>query len=193
MTTANPLQGQRLRLDAVDLERDPPAMIAWSRDSEFLRLLQTNVVRPWTVPDLRKWIEDDIGGDELKDTVYFFVVRRLADGRLLGTVDLGIDAWAHRNAWIGIGLGDRDTWSQGYGSEALRLLLHFAFVELNLHRVTLGVFAYNPRAIRAYEKLGFVLEGRQRERLRRDGQRYDQLIMGLLRSEWQAAQPAEAA
>lgn len=186
--TANPLHGERLRLAAIDLDQDLPAIAAWSRDTEFLRLLQTNTIRPWTVPELKKWIAEDLGDDEPKDTAYAFVIRRLSDDRVLGTLDLMISEWSHRDAWIGIGLGDRATWSQGYGTEAMRLLLRFAFGELNLHRVTLSVFGYNPRAIRSYEKVGFVHEGAQRERLRRDGHRHDLLIMGLLRSEWQAAQ-----
>ena len=185
--TAHPLPGERLRLAAIDLDQDLPAIAAWSRDTEFLRLLQTNVARPWTVPELRKWIDDELGADEPKQEAYLFVARRLSDDRVLGTLDLMISEWTHRDAWIGIGLGDRATWNQGYGTEAMRLLLRFAFVELNLFRVTLSVFGYNPRAIRVYERLGFVHEGAQRERLRRDGRRYDLLIMGLLRSEWQAA------
>jgi RimJ/RimL family protein N-acetyltransferase len=184
--TAPHLTGERLRLAAIDLDKDLPAIAAWSRDTEFLRLLQTNVARPLTVPVLRQWVEDDLGVDEPKQGAYTFVARRLADDAVLGTLDLMIPEWVHRDAWIGIGLGDRTTWSQGYGREAMRLLLRFAFMELNLFRVTLSVFSYNPRAIHVYEQLGFVHEGAQRERLRRDGQRYDMLLMGLLRSEWQA-------
>lgn len=142
------------------------------------------------MPYLRKYIEDDLARDEPKQDAYLFIARRLTDDVILGTLDLMIPEWAHRDGWIGIGLGDRATWGQGYGTEAMRLLLRFAFAELNLFRVTLSVFAYNPRAIHVYEQLGFVLEGAQRERLRRDGQRYDLLLMGLLRSEWQAAQGA---
>jgi len=188
--TANPLTGPRLRLAALDLDKDLPAIAAWSRDTEFLRLLQTNVARPWTVPELRKWIEDEQGTDEPKAEAYLFVARRLADDAVLGTLDLTISAWAHRDAWLGIGLGDRATWNQGYGREALRLLLRFAFMELNLFRVTLSVFSYNLRAIRVYAQLGFVPEGAERQRLRRDGQLYDLLFMGLLRTEWQASQGA---
>ena len=70
----------------------------------------------------------------------------------------------------------------------MRIILRYAFDELNLKRVTLNVFDYNPRAIRSYEKAGFKLEGRQREALHKDGQRYDILYMGILRDEWDAGQ-----
>ena len=60
------------------------------------------------------------------------------------------------------------------------------FNELNLHRVSLDVFEYNPRAIRSYEKVGFVFEGRTRKFLNREGQRWDMIFMGILRSEWEA-------
>ena len=64
-------------------------------------------------------------------------------------------------------------------------MLRFAFNELNLWRVTLGVYAYNPRAIRSYEKAGFRREGLVRGDCRRDGQRWDSVFMGILREEWQ--------
>lgn len=66
----------------------------------------------------------------------------------------------------------------------MRLALRFAFMELNLHRVTLDVFEYNPRAIRSYEKAGFREEGRRRQLLLRNGRRWDEIEMGILREEW---------
>ncbi len=68
----------------------------------------------------------------------------------------------------------------------MRLLLTFAFDELNLHRVQLTVFSYNRPAIALYEKLGFQREGTFREFLQRDGRRHDMFLYGLLRREWQA-------
>jgi RimJ/RimL family protein N-acetyltransferase len=86
---------------------------------------------------------------------------------------------------MGISLGDREYWGKGYGSDAMRLLLRYAFHELNLHRVSLNVFEYNPRAIRSYEKVGFVHEGRMRKFLNREGKRWDILYMGITRQEWE--------
>ncbi len=93
---------------------------------------------------------------------------------------------------MGIGIGERDYWGRGYGTDAMQVLLRYAFDELNLHRVSLGVFEYNTRAIRAYEKAGFVVEGRGPQELHRDGRRWDMIFMGILREEWQRAR-ADAA
>ena len=69
----------------------------------------------------------------------------------------------------------------------MRLLLQYAFLEVNLQRVTLAVFEYNPRAIRSYEKAGFRHEGRMRKVLNKEGRRWDMLFMGVLRDEWMQA------
>ncbi|MGQ0601025.1 MAG: GNAT family N-acetyltransferase, partial [Anaerolineales bacterium] len=61
----------------------------------------------------------------------------------------------------------------------------YGFTELNLHRVSLGVFSYNGRAVRSYEKAGFRIEGRSRQAVSRDGQRFDDVWMGILREEWE--------
>ena len=86
---------------------------------------------------------------------------------------------------MSISLGDFANWGKGYGNEATRLALGFAFNELHLHRVQLTVFDYNPRAIHLYEKLGFQQEGIYREFLQRDGRRFDMYLYGLLRHEWE--------
>ncbi|HSH03060.1 MAG TPA: GNAT family protein [Anaerolineae bacterium] len=74
---------------------------------------------------------------------------------------------------------------QGYGTEATRLMLQYAFEFLNLHRVELEVYAFNARAAHVYEKVGFRREGVRREVLLWDGEYYDAIVMGLLKREWQ--------
>jgi RimJ/RimL family protein N-acetyltransferase len=87
---------------------------------------------------------------------------------------------------VGIGIGEAEYRGKGYGTDAMQVILGFAFRELNLHRVSLSVFEYNPRAIRSYEKAGFRHEGRLRAEINRDGRRWDVLMMGILRTEWEA-------
>ncbi|NTU75527.1 MAG: GNAT family N-acetyltransferase [Anaerolineaceae bacterium] len=101
---------------------------------------------------------------------------------------VGLDGlnWSARNAWVGIGIGDPEYWGKGFGSDAMRIILRFAFLELNLWRVNLNVFEYNERAQKSYLKVGFREEGRLRQWMRRDGRRWDLIYMGVLRSDWEA-------
>jgi RimJ/RimL family protein N-acetyltransferase len=180
------LQGALVRLAAPNPETDAETIAAWSRDSEFQHLLETGVPRPWTARAVRADIAETVGDEKPREQVFPFVIRVLADNQLIGFTDLEVNHWSQRNGWIGIGIGPRAFWNKGYGTDAMRVLMRFAFTELNLERLTLNVFAYNERAQRSYLKAGFQVEGRQRERLRRGRRRYDMIFMGILRGEWQS-------
>ena len=114
---------------------------------------------------------------------YPFSVRTLAEDKLIGFFGLFVDL-IHSEAWVGIGIGERDFWSKGYGTDMMKLCLRYAFMELGVQRVSLGLHEYNPRALRSYEKAGFQLEGRTRKDALREGKRTDTLWMGILREEW---------
>jgi RimJ/RimL family protein N-acetyltransferase len=107
-------------------------------------------------------------------------------GRFVGTARLHSILWADRKATVALGIFDRRFWSHGYGTEALRLLMRLAFDDLGLHRLRLRVLHYNLRAIRCYEKCGFVREGVERESALVDGVWHDDVLMGILESEYRA-------
>jgi RimJ/RimL family protein N-acetyltransferase len=186
MTNPSLFEGKLVRLAAWDPETDATSFARWSTDSEYLRLFGAEPAYPQPVGAHKKQLER-----LAKRTDQFtFLIYPLApaDAEAIGLVELDGIAWAHGEGWLGIGLGDRDYWGQGYGTDATHLILRFGFTELNLHRISLTVFDYNTRALQVYRKLGFVEEGRAREFLQRDGRRWDMIFMGLLRSEWQAQQ-----
>jgi len=178
------LQGSLVRLAAPNPETEAETIAGWSRDPEFQRLLVTGAPRLWTASGVKADFAEGLSDDRPSEQRFEFVIRTLADGQLIGFTDLEVNDWSQRNAWVSIGIGPRDFWGHGYGSDAMQVLLRFAFTELNLERVTLNVFAYNERAQRSYLKVGFQPEGRQRQRLRRGGQHYDMIFMGILRDEW---------
>jgi RimJ/RimL family protein N-acetyltransferase len=93
--------------------------------------------------------------------------------------------WRSRNAELGIFIGDKSFWDQGYGTEVMGVLLKHGFSTMNLYRISLRVFEDNPRAIRSYEKAGFVHEGRMRQAEFHDGAYHDVLFMSVLRPEWE--------
>jgi RimJ/RimL family protein N-acetyltransferase len=180
MNTTKLLSGARVRLDAL-AEGDLPVLAQWYQDAEFLRLFDATPAAPRTEQALRQWLADRSRSQES-----FLLGVRLLDGdELIGVVELDGILWSQQVGWLSIGIGAPERRGQGYGAEALRLLLNFAFGELNLHRVQLTVFSYNSPAIALYEKLGFQREGAYREFLQRDGQRYDMYLYGLLRREWE--------
>jgi RimJ/RimL family protein N-acetyltransferase len=105
-------------------------------------------------------------------------------GRLIGTCALSQLDPDNGSALFHITIGEKDAWGRGYGTEATRLLVDHAFTGLGLHRVALTVFAFNQRAIRSYRSVGFVMEGRAREAIWREGRWWDEISMSILDSEW---------
>jgi RimJ/RimL family protein N-acetyltransferase len=170
--------GKLVHLTIVDPEKDAEMLTKWDHDSEYDRLLNAGAAYMWPPKMMKEWIEKE------KD-IYFFIIRTLADDQPIGLVDLSGFNWSARSAWVGIGLGERDFWGKGYGTDAMQVILRYAFEELNLNRVNLDVFEYNERAKKSYLKCGFVEEGRTRKAMTRDGKRWDIIYMGILRSEWE--------
>jgi len=172
--------GKSVRLTAANGDGDAEIVARWSRDTEYHRLSDDDPAYPQSTKQAKAWLERD------DDRGFRFLIRTLSDQRLIGGVGLWIQNWAQGEAWVGIGIGERDCWGNGYGTDAMQLIVRYAFTELNLRRVSLGVFARNARAIRSYEKAGFRREGLVRGDCRRDGQRWDTVFMGILREEWEA-------
>ena len=150
----------------------------------MLRLLDSDAARPRTA----KFYEATVTRHAESENGYPFSIRTLDDDRLIGFINLWIITWASAEGRVGIGIGERADWGQGYGTDAMQLLLRFAFAELNLARVSLEALAKNARAIRSYQKAGFMLEGAQRQWEKRDGRRSDVVVMGILREEYQHGQ-----
>ena len=178
LATTNLWQGKLVRLTAHNVETDAALEARWERDSEFHRLGSPRPAYPVTLSQAKRWFEDR-GPDSFR-----FSIRTLNDDRFLGDIGLWIGSWASGEAWVGIGIGERRDWGRGYGTDAMRVILRYAFTELNLYRVSLDALGSNARAIRSYEKCGFVLEGRTRDAARYDGRYCDEVCMGILRAEW---------
>lgn len=178
--------GRKVRLAVFDPEHDAQYYARWNQNSEFQQLLNSDPATLFSAKQIREWIEKHY------NEMFYFSIRTLDDDQLIGFMDLsGID-WVAGNAWVGIGIGDREYWGKGYGSDAMEVLLRYAFGQLNLRRVSLTVFSYNERAASSYRKCGFKEEGRERQWMQRSGERHDLIYMGILREEWEARQQVTA-
>jgi len=111
------------------------------------------------------------------------VILAIADKKTnkhIGNIALNGINWIDRIANLGIMIGDKSYWGKGYGTEATKLMVSYAFNRLNLHKLWLGVYAGHKAAIRIYEKAGFVEEGCLKQEFYRNGKYHDTTIMGLI-------------
>ena len=175
------LKGKLVNLTAVDPEELGRSYSAWKRDSDLLRLFDSGPGVQYSAKKTKEWFEK-LQKDADHNT--WFSIRTAADDRLLGDIALEPADWNRREAVVGIGIGSREDWGKGYGTEAMQLVLEYAFLEAGFDCVSLTVFEYNPRAIRSYEKCGFRSDGRIRGRLLREGKRWDLIMMSLPRADW---------
>lgn len=111
-----------------------------------------------------------------------------ADGKVIGECGLFGGDRVARTMEFGITVGDKDYWGRGYGREATRLAVDYAFTMRNVRKVYLDVLANNPRAIAAYTKVGFVEEGRRRAHVWSGGAYVDLVLMGIFRPDERVAE-----
>jgi RimJ/RimL family protein N-acetyltransferase len=175
-------RGEMTRLAADNPEVIAAQLYCWNQDTEWFRYLDTDPPRLFSEKKVKEVQEKELEKESTHEL--FFNIHTLENDILIGFVGLFNLLMHQGDALVAIALGEREYWGKGYGTDAMRVILRYAFYELNLRKVGLIVFEYNPRAIRSYEKVGFIPEGRIRGAILRDGHRWDWLFMGLLREEW---------
>jgi RimJ/RimL family protein N-acetyltransferase len=156
---------------------DLPVLFRWINDRS--EVLWNAPYRPVTEAQHAEWFE---AIQRRKDAV-IFAIRLLDTQRLIGSCQLHSINDTHRSAELQMRLGESEGRGHGYGSEAIQLLLAFAFKDLNLRRVHAHVLGTNTRALRFYEKAGFLREGTLREAAHIDGRYVDIALLGILRDE----------
>lgn len=173
------LIGERVRLRSIERE-DLPTFVRWFNDPEVRQYLM--MYEPMSMAKEERWFEEML---DRKNDFLFAIEAQIGEQWVhIGNVGLHRIDWKNRTAVFGIVLGEKAYWGQGFGTDATRTILRFAFEELNLHRVELEVFDFNPRAMRSYEKAGFRHEGTRRQALFRHGRYHDVHLMSILQSEY---------
>lgn len=153
----------------------------WYADPEIARLARYQEA-PMRSEEIERFFAARVVGP---DAMAMAIHQRATD-RLVGTCAFSQLDGDNGSALYHITIGEKDAWGQGFGSEATQLMLDHAFGVLGLHRIALFVFEFNERAIRAYQRCGFVMEGRSRESIFRDGRWWDEIAMSVLESDWRA-------
>jgi diamine N-acetyltransferase len=171
------LVGDRVYMRPLESE-DLPHIRKWANDPEIRRL--TGEVTPMSKSDANAFLEK-VRSDENR---VWFVVALKENDRLIGEAGLLRMFHPWRTTDLTLIIGEKDAWGKGYGTEAILLLLDYAFGCLSFHRVSVGVVGSNERAIRFYEKVGFRKEGIQRDGYYYDHTYSDFVMMSILEDEF---------
>jgi RimJ/RimL family protein N-acetyltransferase len=172
------VSGEKCFLSPICMD-DASVYVKWLNDLEIARNL--------TLAGLMVSEESEKAAllELMKEHNYAIVTKD--ENRLIG--NCGLMSPDHKNgtAEVGIFIGDKSLWGQGYGTEALTLLCGYAFDYLNMRNLMLRVFDFNARAVKCYEKVGFREIGRRRKAIRMEGREFDEILMDLLDEEFRSA------
>lgn len=157
---------------------DIPLLVKWKNDPELADLVRGGPINTNFEIESRRFSRGLDDHDSLRLIIETFT------GKPIGFISLGDIDRENRKAEVGMLIGEKDYWDKGFGTDGLRVLLKHLFFELDFNRVGLEVFEYNHRAKRAYEKIGFKVEGVIRQGLLRQNEYYDIYIMGILRQDF---------
>ena len=171
------LVGERLYLSPINLE-DIDKYTEWINDLE----VAINLGNAAAVFNQEK--EKEMLEKLIEEGQHFAIIDKSLDELIGGCGLFDLDK-IHKTAEFGVFIGNKDYWNKGYGTEAIKLLIDYGFNILNLHNISLSVYSFNKRAIRCYQKLGFNIIGNRREARELGGQKYDEIYMDILASEFE--------
>ncbi len=172
------LKGKKVILRPIKID-DAKRFVKWVNDEEIAKLMGARE-KKITLKEEKEWIKNL----SKKWRVERHFAIDTTENIHIGSVGLKDIDSKNKKASLGITIGDKNYWGKGYGKDAVKLILDYAFKSLNLHRVDLGVYDFNMRAQKLYKKMGFKIEGVERESIFYKGKFYNKIKMGILRKEW---------
>ena len=167
----------------VILKSDLRYLMKWFNDPEVTQYLR--IFFPSMEVFEEKWINDLATIKRETDVVFMIEVRVGKRWVPIGTCGLHRINWHERDADLGMAIGEKKFWSNGYGTQAAKLLVDYAFLQLNMHRVSSSAYGFNTRSIKMQERVGMKREGVVRKAIYCNGKYHDRVLSGILREEWE--------
>jgi len=174
------ITGKNVRLRAMQ-RSDLPLFVRWFADPDVREYLMVHAL--YSLDTEEAWYENM---RKRPTEEHPMMIEILVDSgwQPVGDITLIEIDWINRQAEVGVMIGEKTYWNRGFGTQAMQLMLHYAFDIINLNRVSLKVYEPNIRGIRCYEKAGFIKEGCLREAQYLNGKYVNVWMMGILKSEW---------
>jgi RimJ/RimL family protein N-acetyltransferase len=174
------IYSDRMRLRAAE-RSDIPLFARWINDPDVREFVLVDI--PLSLAQEEQWFDNMLKANPAEHVLVIEV--KAEDGwKAIGNTSFMDIDWRNRLAEVGIIIGEKNYWNQGYGRETMQLMQKHGFQTLNLNRIWLRVYEHHHRGIRSYEKAGFCHEGKLRQAVFQNGRYYDVLVMSVLESEW---------
>ena len=171
------IAGEHVILRAFERE-DAERCYRWMNDPSIVRTLKSRY--PIAFQNEAEWLDRAMRANV---TERHFAIERKDDRNHIGNASIHDIDWVSRSAAFGLFIGEPSAWNRGFGSDAIRTLVRFAFDEMNLQKLRIQIFDYNDRAKHVLEAQGFVQEGRLRREFYRDGDYHDIVILSTFRGD----------
>jgi len=184
------LEGERVyAVPFAERHLNDPAYLFWLRDYEVIRSMNLpSYWEPVAFETIKRYVEGQIASP----TDQFFALYEKASESFIGTLRAAYIDWRTRETSLGILIGPREMWGRGLGSDAIRMLCRYLFDQVGLRRIEAGLMGSNRGMLKVFERCGFKLEGRLRNKdLTREGEYVDHLYLGLFRDEFGAVLTAQ--
>ena len=171
------IAGEHVILRAFERD-DAERCYRWMNDPNIVRTLKSRY--PIAFQNEQEWLE---GAMHPSGSDRHFAIERKDDRSHIGNASIQEIDWVSRTASFGLFIGEPTAWNRGFGTDAIRTLVRFAFEEMNLRKLRIAVFEYNDRARHVLEAQGFIEEGRLRREFYREGTYHDILILSIFRED----------
>lgn len=175
----NFIKGDRINLIPL-LQKDINLIVRWMNDPD-VRTYARNPL-PRTLEEVKKWFEPK-KDDEAKTDIDFLIYHK-DDKKPIGTVGINNINWLDRNANLFTVIGESEYWGKGIAVEAGKMMISYAFEELNLHKIHTSIYSPNERSLRVAEKIGLVQEAVLREEIYIDGVHVNNHKFAVFKKDW---------
>lgn len=173
------LNSDRLYFRPLEVNDIENGYINWINDPEIRSYMGT-----LHFPTTKEQLKDYVCKHTSNPNIVFFAIVDKTNNKHIGNIKLGPIDWINRKGEHGFLIGDKEYWGKGFGSEALTLLLRYAFLELNLNKINASFSSLNIASIKVHEKVGFTVEGKRRQEKYENGIYNDIILVGITREEF---------
>jgi len=169
------INGEHIYLREVQLSDANENYCNWLNDPGVNKFLESRFEK-WSIKKIKNFITNI---KETSNNLFFAIISRDED-KHIGNIKIGPININHNCAEVGILIGDKSSWNKGYATEALKLIVDYAFTKLKIHKLTAGIYTNNIGSIKAFQKAGFKIEGVKKEEIFFDNKYIDAVIMGIV-------------